>query len=101
MAERGHHWMEKAAALLFVVVCFEIGVFLLIFPWVPAWSRSWFSNLDVVLWGRPWELVWDSSWFRGAVSGIGVVNVLISLIEVGRLRRFATARPAEMQDTLR
>jgi len=28
------------------------------------------------------------------------VNVLISLIEVGRLRRFAAARPAEMQDSL-
>lgn len=101
MAERGRHWTQKAAALLFVVLCFEIGVFLMIFPWVPAWTRSWFSNLDVTMWGHPWERVWDSSWFRGAVSGIGVVNVLISLIEVGRLRRFVAARPVEMQDSMR
>jgi hypothetical protein len=99
MAERGHHWTEKAAALLFVLLCFEIGVFLMVFPWVPAWSRSWFSNLDVTLWGRPWEAVWDSSWFRGAVSGIGVMNVLISLVEVGRLRRFARPREVEVVES--
>lgn len=101
MSGRGNHWLEKAAALLFVLLCFEIGVFLLIFPWVPAWSRSWFSNLDFELLGRSWESVWDSAWFRGAVSGIGLVNIFISLVEVFRLRRFAAPlRRAEMQDTL-
>jgi hypothetical protein len=101
MANRGYHWLEKTAALLFVVLCFEIGLFLLIFPWVPAWERSWFSNLAFSLFGQPWERIWDSPWFRGAVSGVGVVNIMISLVEVVRLRRFAGPRQHEMQDSLR
>lgn len=100
MTERGHHWLEKAAALLFVLLCFEIGVFLMVFPWVPAWSRSWFSNLDFAVLGRTWEAVWDSTWFRGAVSGVGVVNVMISLVEVVRLRRYASAR-IQVHDSVR
>ena len=31
--------------------------------------------------------VWDSSYFRGALSGLGLVNIYISLAEVFRLRR--------------
>jgi hypothetical protein len=31
--------------------------------------------------------VWDSPYFRGALSGLGVVNIYISLAEVFRFRR--------------
>jgi hypothetical protein len=32
---------------------------------------------------------WDNLYVRGAVSGLGVVNLYISLVEIYRLRRFA------------
>jgi len=35
-------------------------------------------------WVRP---VWESPYFRGALSGLGLVNIYISLGEVFRLRR--------------
>jgi len=79
-------WLEKAAALLFVIFCFELGVFLIVFPWLQLWEYSYFSNIGFSFFGQAWEKVWDSAWLRGAVSGLGVVNVIISLVEVSRLR---------------
>ncbi len=100
MASRAYHWLEKTAALLYVVFCFELGVFLLLFPWFKLWENSWFSNLAIPVMGQAWEHIWDSAWFRGAVSGVGVINIFISFVEVMRLKRFSEPRQPEMQDTL-
>ncbi len=88
MTSRTYQWLEKVASLLYVVFCFELGVFLLVFPWLRLWENSFFSNLDFSLVGYSWEQIWDSSWFRGAFSGLGLVNIFISLAEVVRLRRY-------------
>lgn len=98
---RAHHWMEKASALLYVVFSFELGVFLLVFPWLELWEKSWFSSFDFSPFGLAWERIWDSAWFRGAISGLGLINVVISFVEVFRLRRFSapvTEMPAPAGD---
>ena len=77
-------WHRKLFALLAVIFCFEMGVFLLIFPWVSEWDLNYFSRLPV--WARE---IWISPYFRGAVSGLGAVNIYISFAEVVRLRRFS------------
>ena len=58
-------------SLLFVLYCFEIGVFLLLWPWLSAWDRTW-SQLP---------------WYAGAsrrpdaararlVSGFGAIHLV-------------------------
>jgi hypothetical protein len=79
-----HRWYHKAAALLYVFFCFEIGVFLLVFPWMDVWPHNWFSGL-----GPGWYALWSSPYFRGAVSGLGLVNIAIAFAELFRLRRFS------------
>ena len=75
-------WPRKLAILLFIIVCFEVGVFLVLFPWMRYWRNNSIATL------APWLLpVWDSPFFRGALSGLGVVNLYISIAEVVRLRR--------------
>ena len=77
-------WYHKMIGLLFVILCFEMGVFLLVFPWSPYWDGNYFS------WMSPeWRQLWISPFLRGAVSGFGVVNLYVSLLEVFRLRRFS------------
>jgi hypothetical protein len=79
-------WFHKLASLLFIIVCFEVGVFLLVFPWMDYWGNNSIAALS------PWvRSVWESAYFRGALSGLGLVNIYISLAEVFRLRR----RPAD------
>jgi len=74
-------WYKKLGALLFVIFCFEIGVFLVVFPWLDPWDNNWVADMRWV------AEVWDSPYFRGALSGLGLVNIFISFIEVFRLKR--------------
>jgi hypothetical protein len=76
-------WQDKLLALLGVIFCFELGVFLLVFPWATEWDVNYFPRLP--FWAREF---WVSPYFRGAVSGLGLVNIYISFVEVFRLRRF-------------
>ena len=79
-----YRWYHKLSALLFVMFCLELGLFLLIFPWTDGWDSNFFSSLI-----PEWHRYWDSSYVRGAVSGLGVINLYICFVEAVRLRRFA------------
>jgi hypothetical protein len=77
-----HSWLHKLGVLLFIIVCFEVGAFLVVFPWTQQWETNALANLT------PWVRdVWSNSYFRGALSGLGLVNIYISLAEVVRFRR--------------
>ena len=77
-----YRWYHKAGGVLLVTFLVEIGFFLLIFPWTDNWDKS----VSFVSGLRPYC---DNLYVRGAVSGLGIVNLYISLAEMIRLRRFA------------
>ena len=79
-----YHWYHKMSAVIFITFCLEIGLFLLIFPWTDYWPVNYFSTAV-----RAWSGYWDNMYVRGAISGLGVLNLYISLLEIFRLRRFA------------
>ena len=83
--EPAFRWYHKLIGLLFVILCFEMGVFLVAFPWSTYWATNFFAWLS-----PEWHQIWVSPYFRGAVSGLGLVNLYVSLIEVFRLQRFST-----------
>jgi hypothetical protein len=84
----GYSWVHRLGLFLFIVVCFEVGAFLTAFPWTPQWDSNALANLF------PWlRDFWTSSYFRGAVSGIGLLNIYISFGEISRLRRSRSQRP--------
>src|SRR6266849_7103021 len=62
-----YKWYHKLAGLFAVIFCFELGVFLLVFPWASDWDLNYFSSLP--LWA---STIWASPYFRGAISGLGV-----------------------------
>ncbi len=68
--------------LLFIIVCFEVGLFLMLFPWMRYWRTNSIAT------AAPWvQQLWNNSFFRGALSGLGVLNLYISIAELVRLRR--------------
>ena len=79
-----YRWYHKISAVLVVTFCVEIGLFLLIFPWTDYWETNYFGQLAPKL-----HIYWYNGYVRGAVSGLGAVNLYIALMEVLRLRRFA------------
>lgn len=80
-APRAHRWQERLASILLIVFCLEIGCFLLLFPWV---GSVWQANFFPSLLHRGY---WANDYLRGAVSGLGIVNLYISFAEMARLRR--------------
>jgi hypothetical protein len=77
-----YRWYHKMSAVLLITFCLDIGLFLLIFPWTDAWD-------NFIAFAHNWRQYCDNMYVRGAISGIGVVNLYISLGEVFRLRRFS------------
>ena len=68
--------------ILFVLFCLELGLFLMVLPWSWMWERNLILRLVPDL--RPFLL---SNYFRGALSGLGLVNLWIGLSETWNLRR--------------
>jgi hypothetical protein len=79
-----YHWYHKMSAVLFITFCLEIGLVLLVFPWTEYWDTNFFPALM-----PDWRQYWDNMYVRGAISGLGVVDLYISFVEIFRLRRFA------------
>ena len=69
-------WFHRVTTVLLVIFCFELGCFLVAAPW---WGAFWENNYFASLVG---DAVWANSYFRGAVSGIGVLNLYVSLAEL-------------------
>ena len=77
-----YRWYHKFSAVLLITLCLDIGLFLLICPWTVYWD-------NFAAFVRVWRPYLDNMYVRGAISGLGVVNLYISLGEVFRLRRFS------------
>lgn len=79
-----YRWYHKLAGVLYVVLCFQIGLILLCFPWSDFWKPNLLADFS-----PEWGLFWMNRYFRGAVSGIGLINVYFSVVEAFRLQRFS------------
>ncbi len=73
--------------ILFSILSLEIGLFLAIFPWMDYWTFNHLSGYVPAL-----EAYWDDPYFKGAISGLGCVNIYISAAQMATLfRRRKTA----------
>ena len=63
--------------LALVVFFFEVGVVLIFIPWSAFWDRNYFAQLVPSL-----QSTITNNFVRGAVSGLGVVNVVAGLTEL-------------------
>ena len=69
------------AALLSIASSLLVGLVLIVTPWTPFWESNWML--------QPWpalRLVLLSGFVRGAISGLGLVNLLVAFADLhGRL----------------
>jgi hypothetical protein len=79
---RGPQRPPRLLRLVFAIFTFEIGLFLTVFPWVDIWSLNYFSG-----WLPALENLWDEPYFRGAITGLGLVNIYVACAEILRLFR--------------
>ena len=67
--------------ILFVILCLELGLFLLLLPWSEMWEHNLIFWLVPGL--RPFLL---SYYVRGALNGLGLVNLWVGFSEAWHLR---------------
>ena len=70
-------WHHRILGFCLVIFAFEIGVFLMVFPWLNNWDLSWIPVHSPKL-----SDLWMSRYFRGALSGLGFLDIYIALAEL-------------------
>jgi hypothetical protein len=70
--------MNRILRAMLVVLCFEMGALLLYLPWTSFWEQNYFlSHFPVLI-----PVLLHPS-FRGAVSGLGVVDIILAIGMIG------------------
>jgi hypothetical protein len=74
-----------------IALLLEIGLLLLLIPWSRFWERNYFADLLPML-----RLVMTNDYVRGAVSGLGLVNIWLAVADLAEVmtRRVGAPTPA-------
>jgi hypothetical protein len=72
----------RLLTVCFAIFSFEVGLFLVIFPWQDSWTLNYFQGIHPAI-----ENLWDEPSFRGLLTGLGFVNIYIALLQIIRLLR--------------
>src|SRR5678815_4601940 len=77
--------VEKLTVFFFIILCFLLGTYLILAPWdmlFGNWSDNYFLALIADASGVPAiQRTVSTNWFRGAVTGLGVANIVIAVWE--------------------
>jgi len=73
---RAEIWLNRVFITIFVLVCVQMGIILVILPWTRLWTDNNFLLHNLTL--REFAL-WD--FVRGTISGLGLVNIWIGIRE--------------------
>jgi hypothetical protein len=72
-------WQRRVFGFCLVIFAFELGLFLVVFPWLNNWDLHWVP----VHWPGLSD-IWMSRYFRGALSGLGLLNIYVAFAELLR-----------------
>jgi hypothetical protein len=73
--------LRRVWTVLFGIFAFEIGAFLIVFPWLDSWSLNHLPSLFPSIRDQ-FEDLWLEPYLRGAISGLGLVNLYIAALQI-------------------
>jgi hypothetical protein len=85
----------KLSVIFYIILCLEIGIVLTLLPWIPQGTlglSDWGNNYFLLLAARKTgmhalQTVVASGWMRGAVTGVGLLNIGIAFWEIVHFRQ--------------
>jgi hypothetical protein len=97
----------RLSVIFYIILCFEIGIFLTVAPWWPQgmWGFSdWGNNYFLLYAARQTgiqglQTVVASGWVRGAVTGVGLLNLGIAFWEIFNFKHTVRALQSQAQPT--
>src|SRR5919107_6181288 len=98
---------SRLTVIFYILLCLEAGVFLTLLPWWQPWGMGdWGDNFFLVMVAQKTGLgglqrAVASGWVRGAVSGVGLLNLAMAFWEIfhfgDTVRRLQGADAAQRQ----
>jgi len=92
---------SRLSVIFYIILCLEIGIVLTILPWVPHgwmglsdWGNNYFLLLAAHKTGYGLQRLVSSGWVRGAVSGVGLLNITMGIWELINFRKTVRALDA-------
>jgi len=89
---------SRLSVIFYIILCLEIGIALTVLPWVHLdwlglsdWSYNYFLLLAAHKTGYGVQRFIASGWVRGAVSGIGILNLGMGFWELINFRQTVRA----------
>jgi len=84
----------KLSVIFYIILCLEIGLVLALLPWIPQGTlglSDWGNNYFLLYAARKTgihalQTVVASGWIRGAVTGVGLLNIGIAFWEIFHFR---------------
>lgn len=76
--KRPRRWLIFCLA----IVTLAIGGILIVFPWIDSWDLN---SIPELVPGA--SDIWDEPYFRGALTGLGFVNLYIAVLQFARFVR--------------
>ena len=78
--------VERLTVIFFIILCFLLGSYLILSPWdtlFGPWADNYLLAFVSDKSGLPTlQKTVASTWFRGAITGLGVLNLLIAFWEI-------------------
>ena len=89
----------KLSVIFYIILCLEIGIVLTLLPWIPQGTlglSDWGNNYFLLYAARKTgsytlQTVVASGWMRGAVTGIGLLNLGIAFWEIFHFKQTVRA----------
>jgi hypothetical protein len=99
----------KLSVIFYIVLCLEIGIVLTLLPWIPQGTlglSEWGNNYFLLYAARKTgmytiQTVVASGWVRGAVTGVGLLNIAIAFWEIFHFRQTVRALQESTEPTRR
>ena len=68
--------------LLIIALLIELGLLLVVVPWSAYWERNYFAQMSPTV-----RALITNNYVRGAITGLGAVNLLAALADLAALVR--------------
>ena len=94
----------KLSVIFYIILCLEIGIALTVAPWWPQgmwgfgdWGNNYFLLYAAQKTGiHGLQAMVASGWVRGAVSGVGLLNLGIAIWEIFHFKQTVTALQSQI-----
>jgi hypothetical protein len=84
----GGSLLSRLLSVVFIIYCFEVGIFLVLLPWFSVWENNLLVHRYALI-----RSIALNGYAKGAVTGLGLSNLVLGVLEIVQFRKSRQAEP--------